>query len=165
MRSNYLPTEYQEFIHLSRYSRWLPEKSRRETWSETVGRYFDFFTEHLKDECGFSLDDVSRKRLEEAVLTQKVMPSMRCLMTAGEALKRENVSGYNCSYVAVDSTRAFDEILYILMNGTGVGFSVERQDVIKLPNVADELHPTDTTIVVPDSKLGWAKTLKDLNHL
>ena len=115
MRSNYLPTEYQEFIHLSRYSRWLPEKSRRETWSETVGRYFDFFTEHLKDECGFSLDDVSRKRLEEAVLTQKVMPSMRCLMTAGEALKRENVAGYNCSYVAVDSTRAFDEILYILM--------------------------------------------------
>ena len=165
MRSNYLPTEYQEFIHLSRYSRWLPEKSRRETWSETVGRYFDFFTEHLKDECGFSLDDVSRKRLEEAVLTQKVMPSMRCLMTAGEALKRENVSGYNCSYVAVDSTRAFDEILYILMNGTGVGFSVERQDVIKLPNVADELHPTDTTIVVPDSKLGWAKSLKELIHL
>ena len=165
MRSNYLPTEYQEFIHLSRYSRWLPEKSRRETWSETVGRYFDFFTEHLKDECGFSLDDVSRKRLEEAVLTQKVMPSMRCLMTAGEALKRENVAGYNCSYVAVDSTRAFDEILYILMNGTGVGFSVERQDVIKLPNVADELHPTDTTIVVPDSKLGWAKSLKELIHL
>ena len=90
---------------------------------------------------------------------------MRCLMTAGEALKRENVAGYNCSYVAVDSPRAFDEILYILMNGTGVGFSVERQDVIKLPNVADELHPTDTTIVVPDSKLGWAKSLKELIHL
>ena len=86
-------------------------------------------------------------------------------MTAGEALKRENVAGYNCSYVAVDSPRAFDEILYILMNGTGVGFSVERQDVIKLPNVADELHPTDTTIVVPDSKLGWAKSLKELIHL
>ena len=165
MRSNHLPTEYQEFIHLSRYSRWLPDKGRRETWSETVGRYFDFFTEHLKDENNFTLDDVSRKRLEEAVLSQKVMPSMRCLMTAGEALKRENVSGYNCSYVAVDSPRAFDEILYILMNGTGVGFSVERQDVIKLPNVADELHPTDTTIVVPDSKLGWAKSLKELIHL
>ena len=165
MRSNHLPTEYQEFIHLSRYSRWLPEKGRRETWSETVGRYFDFFTEHLQEQNEFKLDDVSRKRLEEAVLTQKVMPSMRCLMTAGEALKRENVAGYNCSYVAVDSTRAFDEILYILMNGTGVGFSVERQDVIKLPNVADELHPTDTTIVVPDSKLGWAKSLKELIHL
>ena len=165
MRSNHLPTEYQEFIHLSRYSRWLPEKGRRETWSETVGRYFDFFTEHLQEQNEFKLDDVSRKRLEEAVLSQKVMPSMRCLMTAGEALKRENVAGYNCSYVAVDSTRAFDEILYILMNGTGVGFSVERQDVMKLPNVADELHPTDTTIVVPDSKLGWAKSLKELIHL
>ena len=165
MRSNHLPTEYQEFIHLSRYSRWLPEKGRRETWSETVGRYFDFFTEHLQEQNNFKLDDVSRKRLEEAVLSQKVMPSMRCLMTAGEALKRENVSGYNCSYVAVDSPRAFDEILYILMNGTGVGFSVERQDVMKLPNVADELHPTDTTIVVPDSKLGWAKSLKELVHL
>ena len=165
MRSNHLPTEYQEFIHLSRYSRWLPEKGRRETWSETVGRYFDFFTEHLQEQNDFKLDDVSRKRLEEAVLSQKVMPSMRCLMTAGEALKRENVAGYNCSYVAVDSPRAFDEILYILMNGTGVGFSVERQDVMKLPNVADELHPTDTTIVVPDSKLGWAKSLKELIHL
>ena len=165
MRSNHLPTEYQEFIHLSRYSRWLPEKGRRETWSETVGRYFDFFTEHLEEQNDFKLDDVSRKRLEEAVLSQKVMPSMRCLMTAGEALKRENVSGYNCSYVAVDSPRAFDEILYILMNGTGVGFSVERQDVMKLPNVADELHETDTTIVVPDSKLGWAKSLKELIHL
>ena len=165
MRSNYLPTEYQEFIHLSRYSRWIPEKGRRETWDETVSRYFDFFTEHLEEQNNFKLDDVSRKRLEEAVLSQKVMPSMRCLMTAGEALKRENVAGYNCSYVAVDSPRAFDEILYILMNGTGVGFSVERQDVIKLPNVADELHETDTTIVVPDSKLGWAKSLKELIHL
>ena len=165
MRSNYLPTEYQEFIHLSRYSRWIPEKGRRETWDETVSRYFDFFTEHLEEQNNFKLDDISRKRLEEAVLSQKVMPSMRCLMTAGEALKRENVSGYNCSYVAVDSPRAFDEILYILMNGTGVGFSVERQDVMKLPNVADELHETDTTIVVPDSKLGWAKSLKELIHL
>ena len=165
MRSNYLPTEYQEFIHLSRYSRWIPEKGRRETWDETVSRYFDFFTEHLQEQNDFKLDEVSRKRLEEAVLSQKVMPSMRCLMTAGEALKRENVAGYNCSYVAVDSPRAFDEILYILMNGTGVGFSVERQDVIKLPNVADELHETDTTIVVPDSKLGWAKSLKELIHL
>lgn len=165
MRSNYLPTEYQEFIHLSRYSRWLPEKGRRETWEETVGRYFNFFAEHLEEQNNFKLDDVSRKRLEEAVLSQKVMPSMRCLMTAGDALKRENVAGYNCSYVAVDSPRAFDEILYILMNGTGVGFSVERQDVIKLPNVADELHETDTTIVIPDSKLGWAKSLKELIHL
>jgi len=162
---NYLPTEYQSFIHLSRYSRWQPELGRRETWSETVSRYFDFFTEHLQQQCDYTLDAKDRKRLEEAVLTLNTMPSMRCLMTAGEALKRENIAGYNCSFIAVDSPRAFDEILYILMNGTGVGFSVERQDVAKLPSVADELHPTDTTIVVPDSKLGWAKSLKELIHL
>lgn len=163
--NNYLPTQYQEFIHLSRYSRWLPEKGRRETWTETVGRYFDFFKEHLDEQCSFSLDDKDRKKLEEAVLSLNVMPSMRCMMTAGEALKRENIAGYNCSYVAVDKVGAFDEILYILMNGTGVGFSVERQDVAKLPVVAEEFHPTDTTIVVPDSKLGWAKSLKELIHL
>lgn len=163
--NNYLPTEYQSFIHLSRYSRWQPELGRRETWDETVSRYFDFFTEHLKEQCDFDLDPKDRKRLEESVLSLNTMPSMRCLMTAGEALKRENIAGYNCSYIAVDSPRAFDEILYILMNGTGVGFSVERQDVAKLPVVADELHPTDTTIIVPDSKLGWAKSLKELIHL
>jgi len=165
MPSNHLPTQYQEFIHLSRYSRWLPDEGRRETWSETVGRYFDFFQSKLDEEENYKLTPEERKELEEAVLSQKVMPSMRCLMTAGEALKRENISGYNCSYIAVDSPRAFDEILYILMNGTGVGFSVERQDVAKLPVVAEELHPTDTTIVVPDSKLGWAKSLKELIHL
>ena len=165
MPSNHLPTQYQEFIHLSRYSRWLPDEGRRETWSETVGRYFDFFQSKLDEEENYKLTPEERKELEEAVLSQKVMPSMRCLMTAGEALKRENIAGYNCSYIAVDSPRAFDEILYILMNGTGVGFSVERQDVAKLPVVADELHPTDTTIVVPDSKLGWAKSLKELIHL
>jgi len=165
MPSNHLPTQYQEFIHLSRYSRWLPDEGRRETWSETVGRYFDFFQSKLDEEENYKLTPEERKELEEAVLSQKVMPSMRCLMTAGEALKRENIAGYNCSYIAVDSPRAFDEILYILMNGTGVGFSVERQDVAKLPVVAEELHPTDTTIVVPDSKLGWAKSLKELIHL
>ena len=127
--SNHLPTQYQQFIHLSRYSRWLPEKERRETWGETVNRYFDFFTEHLNDTHKFKLSDSIRKELEESVLSLKVMPSMRCLMTAGEALKRENIAGYNCSYVAVDRQQAFDEILYILMNGTGVGFSVERQYV------------------------------------
>ena len=165
MPSNHLPTQYQEFIHLSRYSRWLPEEGRRETWSETVGRYFDFFTNHLKEQNGYNLTQDERDNLEEAVLGQKVMPSMRCLMTAGPALQKENIAGYNCSYVAVDSPRAFDEILYILMKGTGVGFSVERQDVSKMPAVADDLHPTDTTIVVPDSKLGWAKSLKEIIHL
>ena len=162
MPNNYLPTSYQEFIHLSRYSRWLPEKARRETWDETVARYFDFFTEHLKETVDFTLTKSLRNDLEQAVLGLRVMPSMRCIMTAGEALKRENIAGYNCSYVAVDRPQAFDEILYILMNGTGVGFSVERQYVNELPRIADEFHPTDTTITVADSKMGWAKALKEL---
>ena len=162
MPNNYLPTSYQEFIHLSRYSRWLPEKERRETWDETVGRYFNFFKEHLNDLHDYKLTDKLRNELEDAVLSQRVMPSMRCLMTAGEALKRENIAGYNCSYVAVDRPQAFDEILYVLMNGTGVGFSVERQYVVKLPDVAEEFFDSDTTITVADSKLGWAKALKEL---
>ena len=157
-----LPTKYQEFIHLSRYSRWLPKENRRETWSETVSRYFDFFEQHLQDNCKFKLNEETRSELEDAVLSLKIMPSMRCLMTAGEALKRENIAGYNCSYIAVDKPQAFDEILYVLMNGTGVGFSVERQFVSKLPTVADEFHMSDTTIVVQDSKLGWAKAFKKL---
>jgi len=162
MPDNFLPTSYQEFIHLSRYSRWLPEKVRRETWNETVTRYFDFFDEHVKEMTGFDVPDDLRKDLEIAVLEQRVMPSMRCLMTAGEALKRENIAGYNCSYVAVNRIQAFDEILYVLMNGTGVGFSVERQFVSELPIVAEEFHETDTVIVVSDSKMGWAKAFKEL---
>jgi ribonucleoside-triphosphate reductase (thioredoxin) len=162
MPNNYLPTSYQEFIHLSRYSRWLPEKERRETWDETVGRYFDFFTEHLKDLHEYKITKSLRDDLEEAVLTTSVMPSMRCLMTAGEALKRENIAGYNCSYVAVDRPQAFDEILYVLMNGTGVGFSVERQYVNELPRIAEEFFESDTIITVTDSKLGWAKAFKEL---
>ena len=165
MSSNYFATPYQEFIHLSRYSRWLPEKNRRETWIETVARYFDFFEEHLRDNNKFTFTKAMRNELEEAVLSLKVMPSMRCLMTAGEALKRENVAGYNCSYVAVDNPRSFDEILYILMNGTGVGFSVEQKFTDQLPIVADDFHDSDTTIVVADSKLGWAKALKELIQL
>ena len=162
MPNNYLPTTYQEFIHLSRYSRWLPDKERRETWDETVARYFDFFTEHLKETVNYTLTKKFREELEQAVLGLRVMPSMRCIMTAGEALKRENIAGYNCSYVAVDRPQAFDEILYVLMNGTGVGFSVERQYVSQLPTIADEFFETDTTITVADSKLGWAKALKEL---
>ena len=162
MPDNFLPTLYQEFIHLSRYSRWLPEEGRRETWDETVARYFDFFTEHVKEMTGYEIDLKTRNELEIAVLSQRVMPSMRCLMTAGEALKRENIAGYNCSYVAIDRMQAFDEILYILMNGTGVGFSVERQYVSELPKVAEEFFPSDTVITVADSKMGWAKAFKEL---
>ena len=155
-------TDYMKFIHLSRYARWLPEQNRRESWQETITRYFDFFAKHLKEHHRYTLTDSLRKELETAVLNLDVMPSMRCLMTAGEALERENVAGYNCSYVAVDSPRAFDEILYILMNGTGVGFSVESQYVDQLPKIADDFHDTETCIMVRDSKLGWAKALKEL---
>ena len=162
MANNYLPTSYQEFIHLSRYSRWLPEEERRETWEETVARYFNFFTEHLKTQHKFNLTKELRNELEDAILSLQVMPSMRCLMTAGEALKRENIAGYNCSYIAVDRPQTFDEILYVLMNGVGVGFSVERQYISQLPTIAEEFHKSDTTIIVADSKLGWAKAFKEL---
>lgn len=160
-----LPTLYQDFIHLSRYSRWLPEENRRETWEETVSRYFDFFVDHLSTKHDYKVSTKQRKELEEAVLNLEIMPSMRALMTAGEALKRDNVAGYNCSYVAVNRLRAFDEILYVLMCGTGVGFSVERAEVDQLPMVSEEFHETDTTIVVADSKVGWSKAYKELVSL
>lgn len=163
--ANDLPTIYQQFIAKSRYARWLPEQKRRETWGETVARYFDFFAEHLQENHNFKLTQKLRTELEQSVLDLQTMPSMRCLMTAGPALKKDNIAGYNCSYVAVDHPRAFDEILYILMNGTGVGFSVERQYIQKLPTVAEELFETDTTIIVSDSKLGWAKAFKEIVSL
>jgi ribonucleoside-diphosphate reductase alpha chain len=157
-----LPTLYQQFIHLSRYSRWLPNEKRRETWEETVDRYFDFFETHLQNRCEYTLKKTTREELKEAIIALDVMPSMRCLMTAGPALERDEIAGYNCSFVAIDSPRSFDEILYILSCGVGVGFSVERQYVSQLPSVSDEFYDTDTTIVVQDSKIGWAKSLKEL---
>ena len=160
-----LPTTYQEYIHLSRYARWDYDLKRRETWDETVGRYFNFFTEWLEEKNGYKLENGERVGLENAVKELNVMPSMRCLMTAGPALKKENVAGYNCSYVKVDSPRSFDEILYVLMNGTGVGFSVEEDYTNQLPAVPEELYDTDTMIVVADSKLGWAKAFKELVSL
>ena len=162
MYNNYLPSTYQSYIHLSKYSRFIPELGRRETWPETVSRYFDFFTKDLKRKHNFDLSEADRNLLEEAVLSLRVMPSMRALMTAGPALERDNIAGYNCSYVAIDRVAAFDEILYILMNGTGVGFSVERQYITKLPTVAEDFHKSDTVVPVGDSKLGWAKALKEI---
>jgi len=159
-----LPTTYQEFIHLSRYARWNEDTGRRETWQETVARYFDFMQEHLKKNNKTDISKI-RKELEQAVLNLEIMPSMRALMSAGTALERDNVAGFNCSYVAVDTPRAFDETLYILMCGTGVGFSVERQYINKLPDLPEELHPTDTIIKVADSKIGWAKAYKELMSL
>ena len=160
-----LPTPYQSFIHSSRYARWIESESRRESWAETVSRYFNFFEEHLKNNCNYKLTKELRKELETAVLNLEVMPSMRCLMTAGEALERDHVAGYNCSYVSTNKVRSFDEILYILMCGTGVGFSVEREFVEKLPTIAEEFANSDTLIVVEDSKIGWAKAYKELFSL
>jgi ribonucleoside-triphosphate reductase len=160
-----LPTHYQQFIHLSRYSRWLENQNRRETWEETVERYFSFFDEHLAENCEYKINKSLRNELKNAVLNLEIMPSMRSLMTAGEALKRDNTAGYNCSYVAVNRVRAFDEILYILMCGTGVGFSVERQYVEKLPTIAEQFTNSDTTIIVQDSKAGWAKAFRELVSL
>ena len=162
MISNQLPTDYQNFIALSRYARWKDDEQRRETWSETVARYFDYMAGHLRDSHDYKLSDSLRGELEEAVFTQAVMPSMRALMTSGPALDRCHVGGYNCSYVPVDSPRAFDETMYILMCGTGVGFSVERNCIEKLPLVAEDFHRTDTVIKVGDSRPGWAKSLKEL---
>ena len=164
MKQVNLPTTYQEFIHLSRYARWNEETGRRETWQETVKRYFDFMQSHLMDNHNTDISN-DRPRLEEAVLKLEVMPSMRALMSAGKALERDNVAGFNCSYVAVDNVRAFDETLYILMCGTGVGFSVERQYINKLPDLPEELHKTDTVIKVADSKIGWSKAYKELMSL
>src|SRR6056300_1409215 len=163
--NNYLPTDYQNFIALSRYARWKEDEQRRENWGETVARYFDYMTKHLKDTCNFTLEDKLRGELEEAVLEQRVMPSMRALMTAGPALDRCHVGGYNCSYVPVDNPRAFDETMYILMCGTGVGFSVERHHTDKLPIVNEDMHSTDTVIKVGDSRPGWAKSLRELVSL
>jgi ribonucleoside-diphosphate reductase alpha chain len=160
-----LPSDYQKFIHTSRYARWIEKEKRRETWEETVKRYFDFFEVQLKEHNNYIVSPELRSELENAVLNLEIMPSMRALMTAGEALRRDNTAGYNCSYVAVNRVRAFDEILYILMCGTGVGFSVERQYVEKLPTIAEHFSPSDTTIIVEDSKAGWAKAYKELISL
>ena len=148
--------EYQQFIHKSRYARWLPEEGRRETWAETVQRYVDFW-----DNRG-QITKADGEKLYKAIYNLDVMPSMRCLMTAGEALDKDNVAGFNCSYLHIDHQKSFDEMMYVLMCGTGVGFSVERQFIEKLPTVAESFHETDTTIVVADSKIGWASAFREL---
>jgi len=161
--SNYLPTEYQSFIHLSRYSRWLEDKGRRESWSETVGRLISYFKKHIDNNYKGIIKSKDWMEIEEAILSLEVMPSMRALMTAGDALDREHIAGYNCSYIPIDSPRSFDEVLYILMNGTGVGFSVERQYADKLPTVPDqEFEHTDDVVSVTDSKEGWARGFRAL---
>jgi len=160
-----LPTPYQKYIHTSRYSRWINEAQRRETWDETVTRYFDYMVSRLKEKNNFDLDVATRNELQTAVLNLDIMPSMRLLMTAGTAVERCNVAAYNCAYLPIDSPRAFDEVLYILMNGTGVGFSVERECITKLPEVAEHFEDSTIVVKVKDSKSGWARAFKELVSL
>lgn len=155
MATTHLPTPLQEYVHKSRYARWLPDRRRRESWDETVERYVAFFAAKYPDV--FPAD-----RIRRAICRLEVMPSMRALMTAGPALDRDHMAAYNCSFVAIDHPRCFDEILYILMCGTGVGFSVERQFVSKLPCIAETFVFTDTVVRVTDSRKGWAAAFREL---
>ena len=151
--------DYQKFIAISRYARWMDDAGRRETWHETVTRYVDYITEKVKGQ-------LPKTEMFDAIHNLEVMPSMRALMTAGSALERDNTAGYNCSYLPIDDPKAFDEAMYILLCGTGVGFSVERQYVNQLPEIPQSIEDVDTVIDVQDSKEGWAKALRKLiGHL
>jgi len=149
------PSDLQTYVHRSRYARWLDDEGRRETWPETVKRYCDFWLKRYPDTFPYQL-------VYDAIYNLEVVPSMRALITAGVALERDNISGYNCSYLPIHDQRCFDELMFILMNGTGVGYSVERQYVQKLPDIAEEFHDTDTVISVADSKQGWAGAFRQL---
>lgn len=163
--NNIFPSYYEEFIYKSRYSRWLDEEGRRENWDETITRYLNFMKEHLNKNYNYELTKELYDRLFNSIYTFQVMPSMRALMTAGPALERTSVASYNCSYLPIDDIRAFDEAMYILMCGSGVGFSVERQYVQKLPEIPDQLFDSETVVVVKDSKEGWAKAFRQLMFL
>ena len=150
-----LPTDYQTFIHQSRYARWLDNENRRETWEESVSRYINYMIEK-------GLPEKEALEVKEAMLSLNIVGSMRAFTTAGPALDRDNTAGYNCAYLTVDDVKSFDEAMYILLCGTGVGFSVERQYINKLPDVPDQMFNSDTVIVVQDSKAGWAKSYRQL---
>lgn len=158
----YTMTPYNTFIAKSRYSRYLDDKGRREHWNETVARYFDFMEKHLATKQNYTLTPELRNELQTAVTQLDVVPSMRAVMTAGPALERQNVAAFNCSYLPIDDPKAFDEAMYILLCGTGVGFSVEQKYVSKLPEVPSKLYDSQTTVVVSDSKEGWAKSLRQV---
>jgi len=160
-----LMSDYQNIIAMSRYARWNEEEQRRETWQETVTRLLNFYRDYLKDKHDYTLSKEMYTDLYVAMVTLKVMPSMRAMMTAGPALERNHIAAYNCSYLPVDNPRSFDECLYILMHGTGVGFSVERQFVSQLPKVPDEFEDSETTIIVQDSKEGWHRGYKELINI
>jgi ribonucleoside-diphosphate reductase alpha chain len=153
---------YETFIAKSRYARYIDSEKRRENWGETVSRYFDFMAKHLQTKQNYTLSADLRKELQDAITNFEVMPSMRALMTAGKALDRDNTAGYNCSYLPVDDPKCFDEAMFILLNGTGVGFSVERQYIVKLPDVPEKIFDSESTIVVSDSKEGWSKAVRQV---
>ena len=153
---------YETFISKSRYARYLDSEKRRENWAETASRYFDFMEKHLRAKCNYTLPSELRAELQAAVTNDEVMPSMRSIMTAGKALERDNTAGYNCSYLPIDDVKAFDEGMFILLCGTGVGFSVERQYITKLPDVPEKIYDSESTIVISDSKEGWAKALRQV---
>jgi len=160
--SKTIANPYENFIALSRYARWISEENRRETWGETVDRYFDFMLNHLKENYSYIPNEKLVAELKNGVFERNVMPSMRSVMTSGAALERDNVAGYNCAFLPVDSPRSFDETMYILMCGTGVGFSVEYKYINKLPAVPESLEKSTTVITVEDSKQGWAKAYREL---
>ena len=160
--SKTIANPYENFIALSRYARWISEDNRRETWGETVDRYFGFMLNHLKENYNYIPDEKLVAELKNGVFERNVMPSMRSVMTSGAALERDNVAGYNCAFLPVDSPRSFDETMYILMCGTGVGFSVEYKYINKLPAVPESLEKSTTIITVEDSKQGWAKAYREL---
>lgn len=160
--SNKLPTAYQEVIHKTRYARWIEEEGRRENWDETVDRYVNYMFDAVKRYNNYEFDKDVIAEIRQNILETKVMPSMRGLMTAGKALEQDNTAIYNCSYLPVDSLRSFDETMYILMNGTGVGYSVESKYVNQLPPVSEHFENSSTVIVVDDSKAGWARAFKEL---
>lgn len=165
MSKSVLQDVFQQYIHKSKYARWKEDEKRREDWHETVDRYINFFQSHLENKFKYKVPDAELKRVSKAILNLDVMPSMRGLMTAGPALERDNGALYNCAFMVFDKKRKFDELMYILMCGSGVGFSVERQYINKLPVIADDFYHTQTTIHVADSKTGWAASFKELISL
>ena len=165
MTDTFTMTPYNHYIAKSRYARFLDDKGRREHWPETVARYFDFMEKHLKKNHDYTLTNDLRDKLQTAVTDLDVVPSMRSIMTAGDALERQNIAGYNCSYLPIDDPKGFDEAMYILLCGTGVGFSVEQKYVNKLPEIPEKLYDSNTVVVVKDSKEGWAKALRQVISL
>lgn len=161
-KDGYIDNPFQQFIATSKYARWQDDLGRRETWEEAIDRYMTFMRKHLRKNNNYELTDEEYNEMYNAILEMQVLPSLRALMTAGPALEKNNISAYNCAFIPVDSPRAFDEILFILMNGTGVGFSVEAKNVDKLPVIADDFEETNTIIVVEDSKEGWQRSIKEL---